>query len=176
MGDRLQPLSPSLASPPWAAIYEENADRLIRLATLLVGHDNAHDLVADAVMRAVGSARWPEVESQGAYLTRVLVNLAHDRRSQTARRLQRENLSGRQHVAATAQGSETEIVRGLVVQAALASLSAGQLAVVQLHYWEDMTLDQVAEHLGLRAGTVRRHLDRAKRRLRESLAEEETTP
>jgi RNA polymerase sigma factor (sigma-70 family) len=175
MGDRVHPLSPSITSPSWASTYQVNADRLVRLATVLVGHDDAHDLVADAVMRAVGSAAWSVVESPGAYLTRVLVNLAHDRRSQAARRIQREILSVRRNSVDAAHDPEIEVVRTLVVRAALSSLSAGQLAVVQLHYWEDLTLAEVADHLGLRQGTVRRQLDRAKRRLRESLAAEGPT-
>jgi RNA polymerase sigma-70 factor (ECF subfamily) len=175
MGDRVRPLSPSIGSPPWAVAYEAHADRLVRLATVLVGRDDAHDLVADAVMRAVRSATWSAAEFPGGYLTRVLVNLAHDRRSQASRRTQRETTSARLRSATAAQGADADVVRALVVQEALASLSAGQLAVVQLHYWEDMTLAQVAAHLGLRQGTVARQLDRAKRRLRVSLAAEGPT-
>jgi RNA polymerase sigma-70 factor (ECF subfamily) len=65
------------------------------------------------------------------------------------------------------------VERVLVVRDALASLSAAQLAVVYLHYWEDLTLDSVAAQLGVGVGTVRSHLDRAKRRLKHVLPDHE---
>ena len=61
----------------------------------------------------------------------------------------------------------------MVVRAAMAELGSEQLVVVFLHYWDDMTLVEVADHLGLRLGTVRSHLHRAKQRLRPLLAIEQ---
>ncbi|MEO8268032.1 MAG: sigma-70 family RNA polymerase sigma factor [Ilumatobacteraceae bacterium] len=173
-GDRVQSVSSPVASPEWAAVYEANAGHLIRLATVLVGPDDAPDLVADAVLRAVTSKSWSRVESPAGYLTRVTVNLAHDRRSQTARRTQREARSARLSERTAARASDGDVDTLIVVRAALASLSAGQLVVIQLHYWEDMTLAQVAERLGIREGTVRRQLDRAKHHLRDLLNSEGT--
>jgi RNA polymerase sigma-70 factor (ECF subfamily) len=167
-------VSSSVASPEWAAVYEANAEHLIRLATVLVGPDDAPDLVADAVLRAVTSASWSRVDSHAGYLTRVTVNLAHDRRSQTARRIQRETRSDRLSNTSVARTSDGHVETVIVVEAALASLSAGQLAVIHLHYWEDMTLVQVAARLGVREGTVRRQLDRAKHHLRDLLNSEGT--
>ena len=168
----MQSVSSSVASPEWAAVYEANAGHLIRLATVLVGPDDAPDLVADAVLRAVTSKSWSRVESPAGYLTRVIVNLAHDRRSQTVRRTQREARSARLSDRTAASDADLETL--MVVGAALALLSPGQLAVIHLHYWEDMTLAQVAERLGVREGTVRRQLDRAKHHLRDLLNSEGT--
>jgi RNA polymerase sigma factor (sigma-70 family) len=167
-------VSSSVASPEWAAVYEANAEHLIRLATVLVGPDDAPDLVADAVLRAVTSTSWSRVDSQAGYLTRVTVNLAHDRSSQTVRRTQREARSNQLSNRTGAQESDGDVETIIVVGAALAALSAGQLAVIHLHYWEDMTLAQVAERLGVREGTVRRQLDRAKHHLRDLLNSEGT--
>ena len=47
------------------------------------------------------------------------------------------------------------------------------LALVYLHYWEDLTLEHAAEQLGMRVGTARTHFDRAKRKLRAALANEQ---
>jgi RNA polymerase sigma factor (sigma-70 family) len=155
----------------WGAVYDTHAHRLNGIATLLVGRDDAHDLVADAVLRAVSSRAWSGVENQGAYLTRSLVHLADDRRTQADRRQRREakvlHLSRQEPGSNSDQprGSQPDVDRRIIVEAALGSLSSSQLAVVYFHYWEDWTLDQVASHLGLSGGTVRRHLDRAKRRL-----------
>lgn len=156
----------------WAAVYEEYAQRLTRLAVLAVGPGDAHDLVTDAVWRAVSSRGWAQARSPGAYLTACLVNLAHDRRRQADRRRRREfSATSRMRPAAH---DTADVDRSLVVRAALDSLSAAQLAVVFLHYWEDLTLERVAEELGVRVGTVRSHLDRAKRRLRPLLPDFET--
>ena len=53
-------------------------------------------------------------------------------------------------------------------------LSPQQRAVVFLTYWDDQGVDAVAELLGVSAGTVRRQLGRARRRLREVLNEQES--
>lgn len=153
------------ASHDWAEVYREHAGRLTRLAVLLVGRDDAHDLVTDAVWRAVSSRRWSQVEVQGAYLTRTLVNLAEDRRRSNQRRARRED----RFQASSADSTVTDVERALVVRGALAKLSSAQLAVVYLHYWEDLTLEQVAGQLGVGVGTVRSNLHRAKSRLRTTI-------
>jgi RNA polymerase sigma factor (sigma-70 family) len=55
------------------------------------------------------------------------------------------------------------------VQQAVERLSVRQWAVVYLTYWEDMTNQMAADHLGISAGSVRRHLARAKTHLRREL-------
>ncbi|MEQ1703654.1 MAG: sigma-70 family RNA polymerase sigma factor [Ilumatobacteraceae bacterium] len=156
-------MTPADVPSGWADVYEVHAQRLTHLAVLLAGPADAHDLVTDAVWKAVGSPRWRDVDSQGAYLTRVVVNLAHDRRRQADRRTRRER---RAVPPATGADTTADTDRALVVRTALHSLSAAQLSVVYLHYWEDLTLDGVAAQLGIGVGTARSHLDRAKRRLR----------
>ena len=53
--------------------------------------------------------------------------------------------------------------------AIVASLSMRQRAVVYFAYWEDLSIPQIASAMGISEGTVRRHLDRAKRQLRERI-------
>ena len=60
--------SSSLDRSYWATVYETHAVRLNRLAVDLVGPSDCHDLVADAVMKAVSAPRWAEIEFKGAYL------------------------------------------------------------------------------------------------------------
>jgi RNA polymerase sigma factor (sigma-70 family) len=45
-------------------------------------------------------------------------------------------------------------------------LSLRQRAVVVLAYWADLTPDDIADRLGISEGAVRRHLARARARLR----------
>lgn len=152
----------------WAAVYDAHAERLHHLGVLLAGPADAHDLVADAVLRAIGSRQWPTVESPGAYLAQTLVQLAEDGRRRSTRRRLREARSARlSPVDRFSSAPDTEAA--LVVRRALSTLSPTQMAVVYLHYWEDLTLDRVATELGVTPGTIRKQLDRAKRRLRTQL-------
>ena len=165
----------SLDRSDWATVYETHAVRLTRLAVVLVGPADCHDLVADAVMRAVGAPGWAAVEFKGAYLAQTVVHLAEDRRRQTDRRQRRElrvGVMGRN----AAEDSIVDVERAIVVRAALSTLSNTQLAVVFLHYWEDLTLEQAAAQLGLGVGTARTHLARAKRRLRTVLPRNQGEP
>lgn len=160
------------ASAPseWAAAYEQHATRLTRLATLFVGAADAHDLVTDAVLRAVSSVRWPTVEHPGAYLARTLVHLAEDgRRSDNRRRLREERVVR----AGPQRSAEIDVESMVVVRSALGELTPSQLAVVYLHYWEDLTVEQAAAQLDMSVGTARTHFDRAKKRLRSVLASEQ---
>jgi RNA polymerase sigma factor (sigma-70 family) len=166
---------PSLERSDWATVYESHAARLSRLAVVLVGPSDCHDLVADAVMRAVSAPGWGEVEFKGAYLARTMVHLAEDRRRQADRRQRRELRVGVMRGNASDK-SLVDVERAIVVRAALSTLSATQLAVVFLHYWEDLTLEQAAAQLGLGVGTARTHLARAKRRLRSVLPLDQGEP
>lgn len=161
----------SPGSAGWEAVYTANARRLTRLAVLLVGESAAHDLVADAVWRAVSSPGWRKVAAPDAYLTRSLMNLSHDRRRQAERRERREQIAFADRGGSPGHAGDVE--RSVVVRAAMSELGSEQLAVVFLHYWDDMTLAQVSDHLGIRLGTVRSHLHRAKQRLRPLLASEQ---
>jgi RNA polymerase sigma-70 factor (ECF subfamily) len=49
-------------------------------------------------------------------------------------------------------------------------LSAQQKLIFRLRHYENLALEEIAEHLGLRSGTVRAHLFRAIHKVREELA------
>ncbi|MEZ5410241.1 MAG: sigma-70 family RNA polymerase sigma factor [Acidimicrobiales bacterium] len=55
------------------------------------------------------------------------------------------------------------------VAATVAALSPQQRAVIFLTYWEDLDVRAVADLLDVSEGTVRRHLARARSKLREVL-------
>jgi RNA polymerase sigma-70 factor (ECF subfamily) len=52
------------------------------------------------------------------------------------------------------------------VLAAVRRLSVRQRAVIVLAYWEQLTVPEIAAHLGISEGSVRRHLARARSKLR----------
>ncbi len=56
------------------------------------------------------------------------------------------------------------------IQRAERQLSAQQKVIFRLRHYEDFSLEEIANHLGLRAGTVRAHLFRAIHKVRRELA------
>jgi RNA polymerase sigma factor (sigma-70 family) len=152
---------PQQTERSWAVVYETHALRLTRLATMLVGPADAHDLVADAVMSSVTSPTWPSVEEPGAYLTTALVRAAAARHRSTRARRGREERVARSLPRVMVDATSDDQIRRAVDQ-----LSATQAALVYLLYWEDLTIPMAARQLGVSEGTVRRQLDRAKKRLR----------
>ena len=57
------------------------------------------------------------------------------------------------------------------VERAERTLSAQQKAIFRLRHYENLSLEDIARHLGLRAGTARAHLFRAIRKIRKELEE-----
>jgi len=57
------------------------------------------------------------------------------------------------------------------IQRAEKLLSAQQKTIFRLRHYENLALEEIADHLGLRAGTVRAHLFRAIHKIRRELAE-----
>ena len=64
-------------------------------------------------------------------------------------------------------GSE---LRNAIVKAER-GLSSQQKTIFRLRHYENLSLEEIADHLGLRAGTVRAHLFRAIHKIRRELAE-----
>ena len=58
----------------------------------------------------------------------------------------------------------------IAIQRAESKLSAQQQLIFRLRHYENLSLEEIAENLGLRAGTVRAHLFRAVHKVRKELA------
>ena len=56
------------------------------------------------------------------------------------------------------------------IQKAEKQLSSQQKVIFRLRHYENLSLEEIAEHLGLRSGTVRAHLFRAIHKVRKELA------
>jgi RNA polymerase sigma factor (sigma-70 family) len=145
--------------------YERYADDLVRYATLLVPRSAAADVVADTfadLLRKADGA-WSDARHPKGFLFGAVANRARMYHRQNARRRQRERqvvLTTRQSVPDVVDQSSEELL------AALDALSVQQRAVTYLTYWEDFSVAQVAEALGVGDGTVRRQLARARDHLR----------
>jgi RNA polymerase sigma factor (sigma-70 family) len=143
-------------------LYAKHADALTRFATGLVGPSDAADVVSDAVLRCLASDRWLEVRDPRPYLYRAVLNQARQAHRGALRRAARE---ARLIPPAAVDPPE---VRPEVLSA-VARLSLRQRAVIVLTYWEDLDPARVATRLQIGEGAVRRHLARARARLREEL-------
>ena len=146
----------------WEETYRTHAPRLMRMAAVLVGPTDAGDLVTDAVLRALRSRRWAEIDNRGAFLTSVLVNEARRVARKDQRRIEREQ---RDAVRLEQRDADPWIELAPII----ASLSMRQRGVVYFAYWEDLSIPQIAAAMNISEGAVRRHLDRAKRHLRERI-------
>jgi RNA polymerase sigma-70 factor (ECF subfamily) len=144
--------------------YRRHAPELTRYATVLVGPDDAADIVADAVLSAMRSPAWRHVEHRRAYLYRAVLHTSASFKRSTARRRRREDL-----VAARATPEPTIDETSIDARRTLAVLSPQQRAVVFLTYWQDQRPDQIAELLDIGEGTVRKQLARARETLRRTL-------
>ena len=151
----------------WSAEYTRCDASLIRLATVLVGAHDARDLVQEAVFRTVTSKRHADVTNHQAYLVRVVVNTAHQQRRSRGRRIARET---QQALSARPVG-EPSPQTDVDVRQAVARLSLRQRSVLFLLYWEDRSVDDVANVLQISPGAVSRHAARGRAKLRGVLGE-----
>lgn len=141
-------------------LYEQHAEPLLRLATLLVGRDGAEDLVQDAFVQALDHWRPdapPEAFRAWAKTTMVRASISRWRRSVS------EHRAFERHGASPATTHPDPYPE---VRAALAELSPRQRAATVLRYVEDLTPDEIAERMGIRASTVRALLYQSREKLR----------
>jgi RNA polymerase sigma-70 factor (ECF subfamily) len=140
-------------------------DRAYRSATLLLGDpQDAEDAVHDAALtawRRFGDLRDPARFE--AWFGRILVNACRDRLR--ARRRAPVFLDMAPEPVATGD-REAVVDRRLALASALRHLSAEHREVLVLRFFEDLTVEDIAERTGARLGTVKSRLHYALRELR----------
>jgi RNA polymerase sigma-70 factor (ECF subfamily) len=130
----------------------------------------AEDVVQEAFVRASSSpARFAQTDNPEAWLRTVALNLHRNR----ARKVR-----GWLRVRRVAEPPDPDLTDGLDdhldVVRALRRLSAQQREVLALHYLADLPVAEVAETLGVPAGTVKSRLSRARAALNHLLEEDES--
>jgi len=150
------------------ALYHEHRLGLVRMAALFVDDlASAEDVVHDAfVAMHRNGHRLRDEQAALAYLRTCVVNAARSvlRRRQTARKYRHR------FVEADVPPADTEVLLSeehRAVLAALRRLPDRQREVLTLRYWSDLSEAQIAETLGVSAGTVKTSASRGMRRLAE---------
>lgn len=141
------------------AFYEQTLPGAMRLGHLLTGSVSLGQEVAQDAMIAV-HRHWSEIENPAAYLRTTVVNLSRS----AQRRLIRERRHLRRH-------SETLTMIPDVDETweQLRRLPVAQRTVLVLRFYEDMSLAEIADHLGKPVGTVKSTMHRALAKLKDVL-------
>jgi RNA polymerase sigma-70 factor, ECF subfamily len=146
-------------------IWRESGATLWRAVYAYTGgsRDVADDAVAEAFARVI--TRGVEVREPLPYLYRVAFRVAS-----TELQRRRKESSDVPELAVEVSSNGLGDLLG-----ALRELSPAQRAAVYLHYRADLPVRDVAKLLGMSSASVKVHLMRGRRRLRELLGEEDET-
>ncbi|HZP90531.1 MAG TPA: sigma-70 family RNA polymerase sigma factor [Actinomycetota bacterium] len=146
-------------APAYEALYREHAERLWRAVFASTGdREVASDAVAEAFAQCL--RRGQAVRSPKAWLWKAAFRIA-------AGEMQRRRRSPEPETDRGYEMSEGPAV----LLGALRVLPERQRAVLVLHYYAGYKAREIAGILGSSAATVRVHLSRGRRRLRELLEE-----
>jgi RNA polymerase sigma-70 factor (sigma-E family) len=152
-------------------LFIAEADRLVPLARFFVDDRTAaEDIVQEAFIRLARSAhRIRDEDRAAAYLRSIVINLARDHN-------RRGLVSLRHHPSAVRDepsAEETATVRESrqEVVAALRALPRRQRDCIALRYYLELSVEQIAETLGVSPNSVKTHLQRGLRSLAQTLEE-----
>lgn len=150
-------------------LARERGPALVGYAYLLTGDlHSAQDLVQEGLVRTFARRRRDDVEWLEAYVRQAMLRaFLDDRRRAQVRRDAPVSVPG------TPLPPDTAAAGRVDVHAALRALSPRERACVVLRHFEDMTVPEVAERLGLSEGAVKRYLSDARRKLGALLSDHE---
>ena len=150
-----------------AHLVERYGTMVYRLAYARTGsREDAEDITQETFLRLVRAAPdFREEEHCKAWLLRVAANCAGDlHRSPWRRRVVPLEEAGEMSAPELESGDMGEV---------LLALPEDYRVVVHLYYYEEMSTEEIAHVLGKREGSIRTRLSRARKRLRQILAETE---
>ena len=153
----------------FTGLVSEHQTSLLRMCYLIL-HDSglAEDAVQETFVKAYRAL--PAFRGQSSHKTwlmRIAIN--------TCRDMQRgswlKHLSRTVSLDQLAEPSESFSEDALAVNIGIAGLPVKLREAVLLYYYQDMTIEEAAEALGISVSSVAERLKRAKEKLRESLKE-----
>lgn len=149
----------------FTAFVAERGQSLLRIAHALTGdRESAQDLVQGALAKAY--ARWPRIHGDAeAYVRKIIYN---DRASAWRRPGRRNEVTVAEVPDRAAAGRhDQDVTDRIAIREALLSLPDRQRAVLVMRYLEDRSVEETAEVLGCRPGTVASQASRALSKLRQ---------
>jgi len=154
-------------------LLEMHGPRVAATARLMMGSAvAAEDPLQDAFLRAWRSLHGVrDPDRFGPWLRRLVVNSCLNHRRSAWRYRRVAAAAGRNDDAYP--GPESVVVRQDAIDRALQSLTADQRAVLVLRYGGDLSGQEIAETLGIPAGTVRSRLYNATAALRVAVARDD---
>ncbi len=150
------------------ALFRAHATPLLRLAMVLTGDlELSEELVQDAFVRLQRSGSTPAAGAELAYLRRSVINLSHGhhRHLRVTRRHRAE--PSMDHAAAEVDAVRRDGQRQVV--AAVRALPTRQRDCIVLRFYGDLSDTEIADVLGISAGSVKTHLHRARATLTDLL-------
>ena len=163
----------------YGAIVERFQRKIYRVAYAIVRDDVEADTVTqDTFVQAYTHlARFQGRSELETWLTRIAINRSRDslRRRRFLSLFTRDEEDGETMIEPVDDRPDPErqilsVQLRAAIQRAERQLSAQQKTIFRLRHYENLSLEEIANHLGLRAGTVRAHLFRAIHKVRRELA------
>lgn len=166
--------------PDWSQLVEDHADQVYRLAYRLAGNQqDAEDLTQETFMRVFRSLKSYRPGTFDGWLHRITTNLFLDMvRHRSVIRW--EALEEYPSYTEPAKSTEPEPEQAFelnnldpALERALGELQPEYRVAVVLRDGLDMSYDEIAETLGIKMGTVRSRIHRARAQLKGSLIRSE---
>jgi RNA polymerase sigma-70 factor (ECF subfamily) len=136
------------------ALFDRLRPELIRYANALVGPSEGEDVVMAVVGRTLRRVQLSELGNAKGYLLKAVLNEARGR----GRRPVSVELGDT--LTAGADPGMAEIIDVLM------ELPTRQRAAIYLHYWEGLSVDEVAAAMAVGPGTVKRYLHLGREKLK----------
>lgn len=168
-------------------LVERHQRRIYRVAYAIVRDESEADVVTqDVFVQAFTNlGRFEGRANLETWLTRIAINRARDslrRRKFVSLFIRRDDEDGETETMLEPVDDRPDPERQFMavqlraaIQRAETQLSSQQKVIFRLRHYENLSLEEIADHLGLRAGTVRAHLFRAIHKIRRELADWRTS-